>query len=118
MVAGYVAVPVVLYLSFLIAARLCRKRLSLGRYAVFTFGSIVCLGLVALAAVLGFLMATRGLPYISLRNLILPVLLIDPVLSVFVFVLAFPFIVTAFLGSAYRERVMALIQPPAPTPSE
>jgi hypothetical protein len=35
-------------------------------------------------------------------------------LSLSVFIIVFPFIVTAFLGSAYRERVIAVLQPIAP----
>jgi hypothetical protein len=118
LVAGYIAIPIVLYLSFLLAGRLCRKRLSLGRFAVITFGSMVCLGVVALAVLIGFMVAIGAVPYISFRNLVLPVLVAGPVLSISVFIIVFPFLVTAFLGSAYRERVMAVIQPVVPTPVE
>ncbi len=117
--AAYGLAPLILLVSGLLAGRHSRKRWKLWRFSllfvawnVFSLAIIIGLGLwVAYSSVT---MAEPGF-----LVLLVPAVTALPMATVILFIITFPFVLTAFLSPLYRERLMAAfevtpVQAPAP----
>jgi MFS family permease len=114
MLAAYGLAPLVLLLSFTLAGRRCRERWRLRRFSLLSLVWTLLLVSALILLLLGFAIMMRQAPPSGV-TLLLQFVISLLVVAVILFIIAFPFVLTAFLSPFYRERLMAAFKViPAP----
>jgi hypothetical protein len=108
--AAYGLVSLILLTSGLLAGRYCRKRWKLWRFSLNFFAWNVLF--LAILVALAIWVEIRSLEFAELRflQLLIPAIVVPMMAAGILSIIAFPFILTAFLSPLYRARLMAVFK--------
>ncbi len=108
--AAYAVIPLILLVSFYLAGRLCRKHWGGVRFSLLVF-------LWNLLFLSGLMLLFAGYQFVRVRELpvdagwlmiLLPLIIRLGTAAIILFIIAFPFILVAFLSPLYRARLKAV----------
>lgn len=116
--ALYGIAPLLLLVSFILSGRRCKKHWHLGRFTLWFLLWNFILVLVVALLVFGILVIIQPPPS-PWWSFMLPFVVLVLLLKLILFLIAFPFVLTAFLSPLYRERLIAIFRvEPTPPPEQ